>query len=62
MIAIFIQMLMKGGFFDDSVPRSVKVIYDGVLMALYPLGQFLYSPVIGLFADKFEGEVSWVTI
>lgn len=54
MVAIFIPMLMHDtGFFDDSVTRNIKVIYGGVLLALYPLGQFLGSPVIGSFADKF---------
>lgn len=54
MVAIFIPMLMQGsGFFDESVPRATKAIYGGVLLALYPLGQFIGSPVIGSFADKF---------
>lgn len=54
MVTIFIPMLMQGsGFFDESVARSTRVIYSGVLLALYPLGQFLGAPVIGTFADKF---------
>ena len=54
MVAIFVPMLLQlDGFFVDSVSRSTKVIYGGVLMALYPLGQFVGAPVIGSFADKF---------
>lgn len=54
MVAIFIPMLMQGGgFFEESIPRATKAIYGGVLLALYPLGQFLGAPVIGSFADKF---------
>lgn len=53
MVAIFVPMLMKGVFFDESVLRATRVIYGGVLMALYPLGQLLGAPVIGSFSDKF---------
>ncbi len=54
MVSIFIPMLMHGsGFFEESIPRATKVIYGGVLLALYPLGQLLGSPVIGSFADRF---------
>ncbi|MEM7008598.1 MAG: MFS transporter [Thermodesulfobacteriota bacterium] len=55
MVSIFIPMLMHdvGGFFDKSVSTSTRAIYGGILLALYPLGQFLGAPVIGTFADKF---------
>lgn len=54
MVAIFIPMLMHDtGFFDESVSSSASGIYGGILLALYPLGQFIGSPIIGSFADKF---------
>ena len=54
MVSIFIPMLMHGtGFFDESVPTATRAIYGGILLALYPLGQFLGAPVIGSFGDKF---------
>jgi len=54
MVTIFIPMLMQGtGFFDESVTRSTKVIYSGILLALYPLGQFIGAPVIGSLGDRF---------
>ncbi|MGB3365115.1 MAG: MFS transporter, partial [Thermodesulfobacteriota bacterium] len=54
MVAIFIPMLMHDtGFFDESVSSSARGIYGGILLALYPLGQFIGSPIIGSFADKF---------
>ena len=55
MVSIFIPMLMHdvGGFFDKSVTTSTRAIYGGILLALYPLGQFIGAPVIGSFADKF---------
>lgn len=55
MVTIFVPMLMHddGGFFSTTVPQSTRVIYGGILLALYPLGQFLGAPVIGALADKF---------
>lgn len=54
MVTIFIPMLMHGsGFFDESVTRATRVIYSGILLALYPLGQFLGAPVIGSLGDRF---------
>ncbi len=54
MVALFIPMLIHDtGFFDKSVAHSTRAIYGGILLALYPLGQFLGAPVIGSLADKF---------
>ena len=54
MVALFIPMLIHDtGFFDKSVTTSTRAIYGGILLALYPLGQFLGAPVIGSLADKF---------
>ncbi len=54
MVALFIPMLIHDtGFFDKSVAHATRAIYGGILLALYPLGQFLGAPVIGSLADKF---------
>lgn len=54
MVALFIPMLIHDtGFFDKTVSTSTRAIYGGILLALYPLGQFLGSPIIGSLADKF---------
>ncbi len=54
MVALFIPMLMHDtGFFDKSVPTATRAIYGGILLALYPFGQFIGAPVIGSLADKF---------
>jgi DHA1 family tetracycline resistance protein-like MFS transporter len=54
MVTLFIPMLMHNtGFLDESVQRSTRVIYGGILLALYPLGQFLGSPVIGSISDRY---------
>ncbi len=54
MVTLFIPMLVHDtGFLGASVSHSTALIYGGILLALYPLGQFLGAPVIGSFADKF---------
>lgn len=54
MVTLFIPMLIVDtGFLGKSVPHSTALIYGGILLALYPLGQFLGSPIIGSFADRF---------
>ncbi len=54
MVTLFVPMLMHDyGFFHPSVTRSTRTIYVGILLALYPLGQFIGSPVIGSLSDRF---------
>lgn len=55
MVTIFVPMLMHddGNFFTSAVSQSTRVIYGGILLALYPFGQFLGAPVIGALADRF---------
>jgi len=54
MVTLFVPMLMHPhGFLDDSVVRSTRTIYVGILLALYPLGQFIGAPVIGSFSDRY---------
>ncbi len=54
MVTLFVPMLMHPhGFLDDSIVRSTRTIYVGILLALYPLGQFIGAPVIGSFSDRY---------
>jgi DHA1 family tetracycline resistance protein-like MFS transporter len=54
MVTIFVPMLMYDhAFFGGEVSRAVKTTVIGVLLALYPLGQFIGSPVIGSLSDGF---------
>jgi len=54
MVSIFIPMLMHDtGFFDKSVPTATRAIYGGILLALYPLGQFIGAP--SLFSGRAYG-------
>ena len=41
------------GFSIPEASKSTRTILIGLLLALYPLGQFLGSPVIGGFSDRF---------
>ncbi len=54
MVTIFVPMLMYDhAFFGGEVSRAVKTTVIGVLLALYPLGQLIGSPVIGALSDRF---------
>ena len=54
MVTLFVPMLMHPhSFLDESVARSTRTIYVGILLALYPLGQFIGAPVIGSFSDRY---------
>jgi len=54
MVTLFVPMLLyENGFFDTLVSRSTRTVYVGILLALHPLGQFIGSPIIGSFSDRF---------
>jgi DHA1 family tetracycline resistance protein-like MFS transporter len=54
MVTLFVPMLMHpNGFLDETVVRSTRTIYVGILLALYPLGQFIGAPAIGSFSDRY---------
>ena len=54
MVTLFPPMLLlDNGFLDPGASKSAKTILIGLLLALYPLGQFLGSPVIGALSDRF---------
>jgi len=52
-ITLFIPMLMSNNFPFLSVNSStaLRVTLSGLLLAMYPLGQFLGSPIIGNLSD-----------
>jgi DHA1 family tetracycline resistance protein-like MFS transporter len=54
MITVFTPMILTG---DEMLPASAssaeRTLTLGVLLALYPLGQFLGSPVLGGLSDRF---------
>lgn len=54
MITLFIPMLMgDNGFLDPAATAGQRSMVIGVLLAIYPLGQFLGSPVIGALSDRY---------
>ncbi len=54
-IAIFIPMLMDKNFLllPADTLSSTRATLSGLLLAMYPLGQFFGSPVIGNLSDHF---------
>ena len=54
MVTLFPPMLLLDhGFVDTATPKSTRTILIGLLLTLYPLGQFLGSPIIGALSDRF---------
>lgn len=54
-ITLFIPMLMDKSFLFLSVDTttSSRAFLSGLLLAMYPLGQFFGSPIIGNLSDHF---------
>ena len=55
MITIFTPMILNENrsILPAEYPIHLRVILLGVLLAVYPLGQFLGSPVMGALSDHF---------
>jgi MFS family permease len=55
MITVFTPMILQNtnGMLADSSSTSDRTLVLGVLLCLYPLGQFLGSPVMGALSDRF---------
>lgn len=54
MITLFVPMLMgDNGFLPSATTPGQRSFAIGILLAAYPLGQFLGSPVIGALSDRF---------
>lgn len=54
-IALFIPMLADTSlhFLSETASNSARAAMSGFLLAAYPLGQFLGSPIIGKLSDHF---------
>ena len=54
MIAIFTPLMLRpdGGMLPRSDGTSMRAIALGILLALYPLAQFLAAPIIGALSDR----------
>ncbi len=55
MITVFTPMLLRSdnSLIAASAPMSKRTVLLGVLLSLYPLGQFLGSPIMGALSDRF---------
>ena len=55
MITVFTPMLLRSDspLIAVSDPMSKRTVLLGILLCLYPLGQFLGSPVMGSLSDRF---------
>ena len=55
MITVFTPMIMSNHdlLLRADAPMSKRVIVLGILLCLYPLGQFIGSPVLGALSDRF---------
>ncbi|MGH6938729.1 MFS transporter, partial [Hypericibacter sp.] len=54
MITLFVPMLMgANGFLGAETTANQRSVVLGILLAIYPLGQFLGSPVLGAFSDRY---------
>lgn len=55
MITVFTPLLLSGdagGLLSASATTGERTVVLGVLLALYPFGQFLGSPVLGALSDR----------
>lgn len=54
-LTLFIPLLLDHGFplLSSATPAATRKALSGLLLAMYPLGQFLGSPIIGNFSDHF---------
>lgn len=58
-ITVFTPLFIKEGsaFFSSTTPLNVRIMLLGVILFLYPFGQFLSSPVLGALSDRFGRRV-----
>jgi MFS family permease len=54
MITLFVPMLMgANGFLAADATTGQRSLVLGIVLAIYPLGQFLGSPVLGALSDRY---------
>src|ERR1700685_3015703 len=56
MITVFTPMLLRSDspLIAAADPMSKRTMLLGVLLCLYPLGQFIGSPIMGSLSDRFD--------
>jgi DHA1 family tetracycline resistance protein-like MFS transporter len=54
MLTLFVPLFQDGGspLFDPTITGGSRSILAGVFLSLYPLGQFIGSPIIGALSDR----------
>jgi len=55
MITVFTPLLLRGdrAMLAADTPTATRTIVLGALLCLYPLGQFVGSPIMGTLSDRF---------
>ncbi|MEO8715784.1 MAG: MFS transporter, partial [Acetobacteraceae bacterium] len=54
MVTLFVPMLMHDhGFLPAGASVAQRSLVVGILLAIYPLAQFIGSPIIGVLSDRF---------
>src|SRR4051812_45765554 len=55
MITVFTPLFLRedGGLLAASTPLATRALVLGGVLAVYPLAQFLGSPVLGSLSDRF---------
>lgn len=55
MITIFTPLILRadGGVLPSSTPLGTRTLVLGGLLAVYPLAQFVGSPILGALSDRF---------
>jgi MFS family permease len=54
-ITIFTPLLLytQEGLLPAQTPENVRILLLGLVIFVYPFGQFLSSPILGAFSDRF---------
>ncbi len=55
MITVFTPMILdaRGAMLPATTPEARRTVLLGFLLCLYPLGQFIGSPIVGALSDRF---------
>gem|GEM_PF-591321 len=54
MVTLFVPMLVgHNGFLPPEAGAGRRSLLVGILLAIYPIGQFVGSPVIGVLSDRY---------
>jgi DHA1 family tetracycline resistance protein-like MFS transporter len=54
MVNFFVPLLMHDhGFLSPTASTAQRTTAVGILLAIYPLGQFFGSPILGALSDRY---------